>query len=880
MNVNSVPNQNPMVSIVVRTKNRPHLLLRAIGSIARQDYRPLEIVLVNDGGAEPDLEQLIRELGDVRLEYVRHEQSQGRARSANAGMQRASGRFIGFLDDDDEFIPEHVSLLAGVLKDSDFRVAYSDCRPVYSVYDPERKGFQHHLLDPMESLDPDPKLLLQENHIPFICLMVHREVLESVGYLDEDFELYEDWDFIIRLSKRYSFYHVKRVTCMYRQWDSRTQMAFIGGRQAEDAYLKVMRKYRPDFTPEILLRLYHEKKHVDNVLQDKKHREREQRREVETLTRTFNEKLALKDSELLRKDRLFEQERQKAAEEREKLAQELHAVIDLRNRTIQEFGRDKERLKGEIEGLMQTLDQHRLDMLQQRAEVNRFKAELDAIRSTMGWQVVRRFQSLMNRLFPPGSIRGWPYHNAKKVARTLATGGVTLLAKRVRSKVRGASARFKGAERYTFSVPDLLGSFHEPLPATLSVVIPTWNGGAAFEHVLEKILSQKGIRNLEVIVVDSGSTDDTMNIASDAGAVVLREAPGNFTHGGTRNLGAEPAKGDFILFMTQDAVPAGEYAVYQMVKTLMENPDVAAASCREVPRTDADLFACWQIANHHEVLELHTDTIVGVDKAQFKRMSPGERRRLSQLNNIFCCVRKEVFDRYKFRRIEYSEDLDLGLRFLEGGHKIAYLHSVGVIHSHNRPPSYFFKRSFVDTHWLSQLLGYDSVNWRQQGFESLADFYSRNVGLLEATCLLARELTDQSSFSPNSAAGRLREISLNGGPSKRAELGQWDSNLSSILEGLEPLIFRDADPFSSGNGVPYILDPFKDPLERYLAFATRVTSGEYRMSEIRQGLVKLAATFTGALLGAAAHFYREHPGRNAAPAEYFDRITSYLRADI
>src|SRR3990170_7346574 len=98
---------NPLVSIIVRTKDRPKLLRRALQSIAVQTYRPIEAILVNDGGCDLDVDGLKTILGDVSLNYVRLEKNTGRAHAGNVGIENARGEYVGFLDDDDVLYPGH-----------------------------------------------------------------------------------------------------------------------------------------------------------------------------------------------------------------------------------------------------------------------------------------------------------------------------------------------------------------------------------------------------------------------------------------------------------------------------------------------------------------------------------------------------------------------------------------------------------------------------------------------------------------------------------------------------------------------------------------------------------------------------------------------------
>ena len=100
--------ENPLVSIIVRTKDRPKLLERALQTVASQTYRPIEVVLVNDGGCDLDI-KAEKILEDMSLNYIRLEKNTGRAHAGNIGLGNVNGKYVGFLDDDDEFYPEHVS---------------------------------------------------------------------------------------------------------------------------------------------------------------------------------------------------------------------------------------------------------------------------------------------------------------------------------------------------------------------------------------------------------------------------------------------------------------------------------------------------------------------------------------------------------------------------------------------------------------------------------------------------------------------------------------------------------------------------------------------------------------------------------------------------
>jgi glycosyltransferase involved in cell wall biosynthesis len=236
---------NPLVSIIVRTKDRPKLLKRALQSIANQTYRALEVILVNDGGCELNIEELAGILGGVSLNYVRLETNCGRAYAGNVGIENARGRYVGFLDDDDEFYPEHVSILVSFLADADHRIAYTDSLMAYKEYDPETAELTDIRKELVFSQDFDYDYLIFENYIPFMCLLFERTALVSAGGFDRNFEVYEDWDLLIRLGEKYPFHHIKTATADYNQWDTEQQISqsnkdyqFI-----EQSYLRILSKH-------------------------------------------------------------------------------------------------------------------------------------------------------------------------------------------------------------------------------------------------------------------------------------------------------------------------------------------------------------------------------------------------------------------------------------------------------------------------------------------------------------------------------------------------------------------------------------------------------------------------------------------------------------
>lgn len=249
--------------------------------------------------------------------------------------------------------------------------------------------------------------------------------------------------------------------------------------------------------------------------------------------------------------------------------------------------------------------------------------------------------------------------------------------------------------------PELLAAPPQHLQASVSVVIPTLNAGREFGWLLQKLFAQEGVGRIEVIVVDSGSRDDTVVTAKNAGCVVVEILPSEFSHSYARNRGADAATGDYLLFMVQDAYPIGDHWMVGMVQFLQDHAEdkVVAASCAEYSRSDSDVMYDSMIHTHYQFLGcLHHDRI-----GELRDTGHASLRSQGQLSDVSCMIGRDIFQQYRYRG-DYAEDLDLGIRLIQDGYRVAMLASVKVIHSHNRPAYYYLKRSFVDVVFWSDCL--------------------------------------------------------------------------------------------------------------------------------------------------------------------------------
>lgn len=213
----------PVVAIVVRTKDRPLLLARALASIVGQSFTDWECVIVNDGGDPEPVEALIAGLGPdhgARVRVVHHERSRGRWVSANAGVLETSAPLLTIHDDDDTWHPDflraaHDHLAQHPRADG----ALSRVEIVWERQDGDalvetgREIFQERLQDVTLA-----DTLLFNRFVP-IALVYRRSLHEELGLYDESLPVVGDWSFYLKVLQRGPLSYLQEAPLAY--WHQR-----------------------------------------------------------------------------------------------------------------------------------------------------------------------------------------------------------------------------------------------------------------------------------------------------------------------------------------------------------------------------------------------------------------------------------------------------------------------------------------------------------------------------------------------------------------------------------------------------------------------------------------------------------------------------------
>lgn len=225
----SSDSSSALVSIIVRSMDRPSLP-EALDSIAAQTWPRLEIVVVNAKG--PSHQPLPLLWGGRPLRMISTGEPLPRSRAANVGLVEAKGHYLGFLDDDDLFLPEHIAGLIHELEGHPtLKTAYAGVRVDAYEHGTDKLIRSFPFNDPYSR----PKLL-GRNFIPIHAVIFSAELIRQGGSrFDESLDILEDWDFWIQLAMQTDFCHRNVVSAVYR---NRGSSGLAGDVNASDAALK------------------------------------------------------------------------------------------------------------------------------------------------------------------------------------------------------------------------------------------------------------------------------------------------------------------------------------------------------------------------------------------------------------------------------------------------------------------------------------------------------------------------------------------------------------------------------------------------------------------------------------------------------------------
>ncbi len=238
---------------------------------------------------------------------------------------------------------------------------------------------------------------------------------------------------------------------------------------------------------------------------------------------------------------------------------------------------------------------------------------------------------------------------------------------------------------------------------SVSVVIPAKNGRPVLAPCLDAVLAQDYDGPVDILVIDSGSTDGSLDdIAARPGVKCHRIHPSAFDHGDTRNLGVGMTRGELVVLLVQDAEPVGPHWLRNLVRNF-EDPKVAGAFSRILPRPDAGPLVkrgCeGDLCYGTERLEVSMES-----PEAWAAMDPHSLRVDCNYNDVSSCLRRSVWQQLPLVRGMMGEDIRYAKAVLEAGWTVVFDPTSEVLHSHEYEAASVHARTQVDADMNMRLL--------------------------------------------------------------------------------------------------------------------------------------------------------------------------------
>ena len=257
----------------------------------------------------------------------------------------------------------------------------------------------------------------------------------------------------------------------------------------------------------------------------------------------------------------------------------------------------------------------------------------------------------------------------------------------------------------------------------ISVVVPVKNGQKYLDSLLKAVFSQEIEAKFEVIIIDSGSTDSTLDIIKRYPVSLYEIKEKEFNHGLTRNLAISKAQGKYIVLMTHDAVPYDNQWMRRLVDDLASDERLAGVYSRHIPHNDSCALTKMIVKNFFtSETEKRESRITG--RQDYNRLTPQEKHRFCSFDNVSACIRKSIWQEIAFSETDFAEDLEWSKKVLEAGYGIVYEPDSVVYHSHDFSISAWYNRNRVNSKKLYRLFGINNVN----NFFKLALFSIFRIG--------------------------------------------------------------------------------------------------------------------------------------------------------
>lgn len=248
-----------------------------------------------------------------------------------------------------------------------------------------------------------------------------------------------------------------------------------------------------------------------------------------------------------------------------------------------------------------------------------------------------------------------------------------------------------------------MSSDKDSTPVVASVAILTFNGEKYLRRILDSVLAQDLEGEFEVLVIDSGSTDGTISIVSEYPTVRLHQIPNSeFGHGKTRNLAASLSAGEFIAYLTHDAIPVSTSWLHEITAPFGIDQRIVAVMGKQIPRSTC--FPLMKYEINGVFAQFGPDFGTSVFYRDMFVKDAGTLAAITFYSDVNSAARRAfLVDTIPYRDVRYAEDQMFGQDVIEAGYWKAYAPRAAVEHSNDLTYSEFGARIFDETVGLRQI---------------------------------------------------------------------------------------------------------------------------------------------------------------------------------
>lgn len=243
--------QSEKVSIIIPTYKRPFFLKKVIENLNNQTYKNLEIIIVDDNKKDSlekkqtydEVKKIIENYNHLKIKYISNLDNQGANYSRNIGIKNADGKFISFLDDDDEYINTRIEIMLKKIRNSDYDMICCSWKKILFKGNEIKKISEKNISDDYNVLLDD---ILTNNIIGGASLiLVKREVFETLGGFDINLVSCQDWDLFIRMVK--SKYKILKIKDKLVKYNMHLEERISTNREKViKGHLSIKKKYQSD----------------------------------------------------------------------------------------------------------------------------------------------------------------------------------------------------------------------------------------------------------------------------------------------------------------------------------------------------------------------------------------------------------------------------------------------------------------------------------------------------------------------------------------------------------------------------------------------------------------------------------------------------------